>query len=87
MQLLLRQYKVLCALPGKLLKTNSTAVLQEITKILEAAAVDGMISDMAQWMGILIRCGHARYHTSHHGSQGCTELYPSLNMCRLPNSR
>ncbi|CAL5225898.1 g8688 [Coccomyxa viridis] len=32
----------------------------EITKIMEAAAVDGMTSDMARWIGILIRCGHAR---------------------------
>ena len=42
---------------------------------MEAAAVDGMTSDMARWIGILIRCGHARCHSSNDGN---SELYLPL---------
>ena len=36
------------------------SLLQEIVKIMEATAAEGMINETAQWIGILIRGGHAR---------------------------
>ncbi|CAK0733890.1 hypothetical protein CVIRNUC_000350 [Coccomyxa viridis] len=54
---------------------DAGAALLEIVKIMEATAAEDMIDEIARWIGILIRSGHARAWADIAGALHCRNRY------------